>query len=95
MGATERIPVLVTAEEKARIAHSASQAGMSMGEYLRKAAAAFDTADDEAALAAMIDQMNIATERAESAIDEALNFIDESNNRIAETEALYRATLDQ
>ena len=39
---TERIPILVTAEQKARIARAAEAAGLSMGEYLRRAAAAYD-----------------------------------------------------
>ena len=35
--ATERIPVLVTAEEKEHIAKMAKSAGLSMGEFLRRA----------------------------------------------------------
>lgn len=46
------------------------------------------TKDDYLILSAMIDQMNIATEREEAAIDEALNDVAASNERIANMDAL-------
>jgi hypothetical protein len=84
---TERIPVLVTAKEKARIAKMAKDAGLSMGEYLRRAAASFHPSDDDQALEGMIDQMLKTTEQANRAIDEALAFVESSNKRIAALEA--------
>jgi hypothetical protein len=48
---------LVTAKEKTRIAKMAKEAGVSMGEYLRGAAAAFHPSEDDQALEGMIDQM--------------------------------------
>ncbi|MDE3009679.1 MAG: ribbon-helix-helix protein, CopG family [Pseudomonadota bacterium] len=84
--ATQRIPVLVTPEEKERIASMARQAGLSMGEYLRRAAAAFRPTEDEAVLAGMIEQMTRTAARAEAAIDEALAFVEASNARIAHME---------
>ncbi len=80
--ATERIPVLVTPQEKAQIAHMAKESNLSMGEYLRQAAAAFRAPEDEKLLAGMIDQMVITTERAGKAIDDALAFVAESEARI-------------
>ena len=89
--ANQRIPVLVTDKEKAQIAKKAKKAGLSMGEYLRRAAASYDTAEDEAALEAMIDQMLKATASAEAAIDDAIEFVEDSNQRIAEKEQQHKS----
>lgn len=84
--ATERIPVLVTAAEKGQIAELAKAAGLSMGEYLRRAAAAFRPGEDDKLLEGMIDQMNKTTAQASAAIDRALAFVEASNKRIAAME---------
>lgn len=84
--ATERIPVLVTAEEKGRIAKMAKSAGLSMGEFLRRAAASFCSNDDDRILEGMIDQMNKTTAQANAAIDKALAYVEASNKRIAAME---------
>ena len=84
--ATERIPVLVTPDEKARIAKQAKAAGLSTGEFLRRAAAAFHPSEDEALLAGMIEQMNKTTAQAGEAIDRALMFVEDSNKRIVDME---------
>lgn len=84
--ATQRIPVLVTPDEKAKIAALAKEAGISMGEFLRRAAAAFRHAGDDEALEAMIDQMAKTTRQASRAMDEALLFVEQSNRRIAAME---------
>ena len=93
--ANQRIPVLVTEEEKARIAQRANNAGISMGEYMRRAAASFDTEQDEASLEAMIEQMLKATASAEAAIDDALGFVELSNQRIARMEAEHLAKKEE
>jgi len=86
--ATERIPVLVTRSEKARIAAKAKKARMSMGEYLRRAAAAFDpSSEDERILEGMIEQVLKTTAVANAAIDDALAHVEKSNARIAALEA--------
>jgi hypothetical protein len=84
--ATERIPVLVTAAEKGRIAKMAKTAGLSMGEFLRRAAASFRPGDDEQLLEGVIDQMNKTTAQANAAIDKALAYVEASNKRIAAME---------
>ncbi|MBI3149421.1 MAG: hypothetical protein HYZ17_13000 [Betaproteobacteria bacterium] len=84
--ATERIPVLVTATEKGRIAKMAKAAGLSMGEFLRRAAASFEPNDDDRILEGMIDQMNKTTVQANAAIDRALALVEESNQRIEKME---------
>ena len=88
--ATERIPVLVSAQEKNQIAKMAKKAGLSMGEYLRRAAASFRPSDDDAVLEGMIGQMLKTTAQANAAIDEALAFVAASNKRIAKLEALSK-----
>ncbi len=85
--ATERIPVLVTAQEKAMIAKMAQDAHLSMGEFLRRAASSFRPIEDEQLLEGMIDQMLKTTAHATAAIDEALAFVDASNDRIAAIES--------
>lgn len=91
--ANQRIPVLVTTKEKTQIAKAAKKAGVSMGEYLRRAAASYDTAEDETALEAMIEQMLKATASAEAAIDDAIAFVEESNQRIAEKERRHASKM--
>ena len=89
--ATERIPILVSAKEKHQIAKMAKEAGLSMGEYLRRAASSFRPSDDDEILAGMIDQMLKTTARASAAIDEAVAFVAASNKRIAKLEARTKA----
>ena len=88
--ATERVPVLMTPAEKKRVVSRAKKAGLTTGEYMRRAAEGYRPAEDDNALEAMIDAMNKATERAENAIDDVLAFVAESNKRIAEMEAKAR-----
>jgi hypothetical protein len=84
--ATERIPVLVTAQEKALIAKRAQEARLSMGEFLRRAASSFHPNEDETMIEGMIDQMRKTTAQASAAIDDALAFVDASNARIVALE---------
>jgi hypothetical protein len=85
--ATERVSVLMTKAEKKRVVSKARKSGVSVGEYLRRAADGYRVEPDEQLLKAMIVQMNQATENAERAIDETLRFVEESNQRIAQMEA--------
>jgi hypothetical protein len=89
--ATERIPVLVSTEEKAEIARLAKDAHLSMGEFLRRAAASFRPGEDDRMLEGMIVQMAKTTAQASAAIDEALAFVEASNQRIAAMEARKKA----
>ncbi len=84
--ATERIPVLVTTTEKSKIAKMAKDAGLSMGEFLRRAATSYRPSEEDKLLEGMIDQMNKTTAQASASIDEALAFVDASNKRIAAME---------
>ncbi len=89
MAATERIPVLMTPEEKSRIVIKARRAGMKTSQFMRVAAEQYQPGEDEKTLEAMIEQMNRSTERAERAIDAALDFVEQSNRRI---DALLRSS---
>ena len=92
--ATERVPVLMTPVEKKNIVSRAKKAGITTGEYMRRAAESYRPTDDDKALEAMIDEMNKATTNAEKAIDDMLTFVAESNKRISnmEAEAKSKAT---
>jgi len=81
MASTERISVLVTVEEKRRIAKKAKAAGLSRGAFMRRAAYCFPCTEDEM-LEEMISQLNKTTAQASAAIDKALAFIEASNRRI-------------
>ncbi len=85
--ATERIPVLVTAKEKALIAKRAQDAQLSMGEFLRRAASSFHPDEDQRMLEGMIGQMLKTTAQANAAIDDALAYIEASNKRITAMES--------
>ena len=87
MLATERIPVLVTPEEKTRIVTKAKKAGMKTSEFMRLAAEDYNPGEDEKALVSMINEMNKATANAASSIDKALAFVAKSNQRISKMEA--------
>ena len=84
---TARVPVLMTEAEKLRIVAKAQRAGLSTGEYMRRAAQSFRLSEDDKIMEGMIDQMLKATERAERAIEEALEYVAASNERIAAMEA--------
>lgn len=85
--ATERIVVQVTPQEKKAITAKARRLGLPVAELMRRGAAAYE---DEAAgeeLAQLADQARAAAERSAAAIDDALAFIEASNERIARMEA--------
>lgn len=88
--ATQRIPVLVTAAEKSRIARKAKDTGLSVGEFLRRAAASFRPSQDDAAIEGMIGQMLKSTKSANHALDDALTYVERSNKRIMAMEAKHR-----
>ena len=88
---TERIPILVTAEQKARIARAAEAAGLSMGEYLRRAAAAYDPTQDAGAFDAVAEQIRHSAERASRALDAALQAVAASEQRLARLDPTHPA----
>ena len=87
MAATARVPVLMTETEKARIVKKAKDAGLTTGEYMRRAAESFRPHEEDEVLEGLLNQMLKATEMAEQAIDDALDYVSASNQRIAAMEA--------
>lgn len=84
--ATKRVDALVTAAEKARITQAARDAGISAGEYMRRAAAAYCPPEEEAMVDAMLRRLDASGQRASAAADSALAWIEASNRRIAQME---------
>ena len=82
----QRISILVTAKEKKQIKKRANEAELSVGDFIRLAAKACTPSDEDGALNKIIDYMLLATEHAEQAIDDTINYVTESNKRIEKLE---------
>ena len=88
MTSSERIPVLVTPEQKARIAARAKAANLPVGEFMRRAAESYAPNEaDSSALDGLLIQIERATERASKALDGAFRAVAASQRRIAALEA--------
>ena len=85
--AVERIVVQATAMEKKAIAAKAKRLGLPISELMRRGASAYESAETDEELAALADAARDAAERACASIDDALAFIEASNQRIAALEA--------
>lgn len=83
---SERIPVLVTPEEKARIAARARAAKLPVGEFMRRAAESYSLHDADV-LNGLLAQIERAAERASKALDDAFRAVAASQRRIAALEA--------
>jgi hypothetical protein len=84
--ATERIVVQTTPREKKRIVAKAKRLGLPISELMRRGATAYESAEADEELGALADAAKGAAERAGRSIDDALEFIDASNKRIAALE---------
>ena len=93
MAATARIPVLMSRAEKAALAKKAKAARLTMGEYLRRAADAYDPFAEEAHLDTLIERVRESTAQASRALEKALKQCDKSDQRIAAMEAAHAARL--
>lgn len=85
--ATERIPVLVTKTQKQRLTARAKAAGLSTGEFLRRAAECYSPSEDEVLLEGLLKQVAKTTQQAERAIDDALAYVAASERRLAKASA--------
>ena len=81
--AVERIVVQATPQEKKAILAKAKKLGLPISELMRRGATAYRSAETDAALGALADAAKAAAERAGASIDDAIEFIDASNKRIA------------
>lgn len=85
--AIERIVVQATPQQKKAIAAKAKKLGLTLSELMRRGATAYQSEDTDKQLGVLADAAKAAAERAGAAIDEVLDFIEASNNRIAALEA--------
>ena len=85
--AIQRIVVQATVQDKKAIAAKAKKLDLPISELMRRGAFAYESSESDAELAALADAATGAAERAGAAIDDALDFIDASNKRIAAMEA--------
>ncbi|MBI3156243.1 MAG: hypothetical protein HYZ20_12635 [Burkholderiales bacterium] len=85
--AVERIVVQAAAQDKKAIVAKAKRLGLPISELMRRGAFAYEPDESDAELAVLADAAKAAAERASAAIDDALNFIAASNERIAAMEA--------
>ena len=81
--ATERIVVQATAQDKKAIAAKARRLDLPVSELMRRGAFAYQTSQADDELAALADAARAAAERAAASNDDALDFIEASNRRIA------------
>ena len=81
--ATERIPVLVTKAQKQHLTARAKAAGLSTGEFLRRAGESYSPAEDEDLLEGLLTQVQKATKKTVNAIDDALAYVAASEERLA------------
>ena len=87
MAAVERIVVQTTAQDKAAFVAKARKLDMPLSELMRRGAFAYQSSDADAELGALAEAAKAAADKAGSAIDDALDFIEASNRRIAAMEA--------
>lgn len=85
--AVQRIVVQATAQDKKAIAAKAKKLDIPMSELMRRGAFAYQSSDTDEELGALADAAKGAAERAGASIDDALQFIEASNRRIAAMEA--------
>jgi hypothetical protein len=85
--AVERIVVQTTPQDKKTIVAKARKLDLPIAELMRRGAFAYRSAEADEELAALADAARAAAERAAASIDDALDFIEASNRRIAAMEA--------
>ena len=85
--AVARIVVQATAQDKKIIAGKARKLGLPVSELMRRGAFAYRSEEGDEELAALADAAKAAADRAAASIDDALDFIEASNERIAAMEA--------
>lgn len=90
--AVERIVVQATAQDKKAIAAKAKKLDLPISELMRRGAFSYQPNEADAELAALADAAKGSADRACAAIDDALGFIEASNQRIAAMEKAAKPT---
>jgi hypothetical protein len=80
--ASERIVVQVTPKQKKEIAAVARRVGLNTSELMRQAAQQFIPAKDKEDIEQLLQQVERSTQEAGQALDQALAFIMQSDQRI-------------
>jgi hypothetical protein len=85
-----RLTVLLSDDERADVDSKASRLGVSSSEYIRLAVSNFDgpTAEEEAELSALLEQVNAAVPRMQAAFDRMSEKIQQLH---AENDAFFKA----
>lgn len=90
--AIKRIVVQTTLSDKQALVAKAKAFDMTVSELLRRGAFAYSPEESDQDLGALADASKGASDRAGSAIDDALAFIAASNKRIASMEAAAKSS---
>jgi hypothetical protein len=90
--AKQRIFVLVAPEQKKKIAKKAKEANLTVGEFVRQAAEAYQPNDNDEALERLVVQIKATAAKASKALDANLAFVAASEKRIEQMEARRRKT---
>jgi hypothetical protein len=85
--AVQRIVVQTTTQDKKAIVAKAKKLDLPISELMRRGAFAYEMADSDVELGALADAAKGAADRAGAAIDDALDFMNASNKRIAAMES--------
>ncbi|CAG7855992.1 hypothetical protein MCAMS1_00321 [biofilm metagenome] len=85
--ATERIPVLVSKVQKQQLTAKAKAAGISTGEFLRRAGESYSASEDQDLLEGLLEQVVKITANTGQAIDDALEYVTASEQRLAKLDA--------
>ena len=85
--AVQRIVVQATVQDKKSFAAKARLLDIPVSELMRRGAFAYQSSESDAELGALADAAKAAADRSGTAIDNALDFIEASNKRIAAMEA--------
>ena len=93
--AVQRIVVQATSQDKRAITAKAKKLDLPVSELMRRAAFAYQSSADDSELMALAVAAHSAADRASAAIDDALDFIEASNKRIATLEAKAARTMSR
>ena len=82
-----RVTVLMSPDEKAEMEANAARLGISSGEYVRLAVDNFDkpTAAEEAELAALVNEVNIAVPKMAASLDRMSRTLRETHDEVDRT----------
>ncbi len=87
MGATERVVVLMTPDQKARAKARADASKLGLGEYMRRQTFQENRNADDAMLRALVNELNASTARAARALDATIHKLDAMQGGRADFEA--------